>query len=438
MKNELKAYLLTIHDPEEVIKWFDPLSISPGADGAVEIEFPHQYFANWFLDHYSKTLTQCLHTLFGTHVQVNYRCAGTNRPVPAQRKPARYKKRSASRQPFGKEFTFDSFILNKKNYFPWISSKEIASSEIRYNPFVLCGEPSTGKTHLLRAIANQISESFPEKQLYFGAAEHLNGSYGSGDVLKVRERMLQYDVFVLDDIQHLGKMTGLQEELILLFDSFLARKRQMIFALQGKVSGLEALSEPLASRFNLGLVASLEPPDFNVRSKFVQQQCRSKEIALSKEQVFTLAQKFHDLRQLQGMLLRLHAFKTLVSDHIDDHLFRQVVAQFTGAGEGALTWEVIVETVAGHYGVSTKDILSARRTGAIAKARQVAIFLCRDLLGFSYPKLGTLFGGRDHSTAIYAVKKITAFQQDDQVWNKEIEELRCSCHMAVTGGGAAA
>jgi chromosomal replication initiator protein len=435
MKQELKAYLLTMYAEDEINKWFDPLHIGSANNGSIDVEFPHHHFANWFFDQYANPLTDCLHTLFGSHVQVNYLCGKTKRAVNSLKTFQGFKKKSLAKDQFGKEYTFESFILNKKNYFPWISAKEISNiSQIRYNPFLICGEPSTGKTHLLRAFANQISRDFPGKRIFLGNVEHLNGLYGTaGDAcLKVRDDLLHHDVFILDDIQKLANHMHLQNELVVLFESFHSRKRQMVFALQGKSGELESLSEPLFSRFNLGLVVNLEQPDFDIRSKFIKQQCRQKKILLSKEQVFTLAQKFHNLRHLQGTILKLHAFTTLVNDHIDEHGFRQVVDQFSGTKEDAMTWETILNAVSGYYSIPIHDVLSAKRNGPIVKARQVAIFLCRELLGYSYPKLGAVFGGRDHSTIIYAVKKITKSQQDNQELHKEIATLRQICHQSET------
>jgi chromosomal replication initiator protein len=437
MKHELKAHLLTIHGEEEVHKWFDPLSIR-AENGAIEIDFPHQYFADWFLSHYSETLTECLHTLFGSHVQVNYRCGTPPATLNGTASQSRLWKRDPGKDQFGSEFTFERFILSKKNYFPWISAKEISNiSQIQYNPFLVCGEPSTGKTHLIRAIANQIAKEFPAKRIYLGDVEHLNGLYRSSGTgtLEVREELLESDVFILDDIQKLTKHVHLQDELVTFFDSFLARRCPMVFASQGKVSDLEALTEPLFSRFNLGLIVSVDPPDLNIRSKFVKQQCALKDVPLTKEQVFTLAQKFQDLRKLQGIILKLHAYKMLVSDQIDDNDFRHVVDHLGCPTGKPITWDVVVRSVAEFYGIPHEDILSTRRNGPIVKARQVALFLCRELLGLSYPKLGSLFGGRDHSTALHAVKKITKLQDDNPQMNKEIEELRQNCIRFGAEGG---
>jgi chromosomal replication initiator protein len=438
MKQELKAYLLTMYAEEEINKWFDPLRIGPGNNGSIDIEFPHAYFAHWYLDNYAKPLTECLHTLFGSHVQVNYRCGTANRGVSAAEKLRKYKTKSVAKDQFGKGYTFEKFILNKKNYFPWISAKEIANiHQIQYNPFLICGEPSTGKTHLVRAIANQISNDFPGKRIFITDVDLLNTLYRSSSdgVLKVRENLLLSDVFILDDTQKLKGHQELQNELVVLFESFHARRRQMVFASQGKGSDLEGLSEPLQSRFHLGLIVNLEQPDFDIRSKFVKQQCRQKKIILSKEQIFTLAQKFHDLRQLQGTILKLHAFKALVNDHIDEHAFLQVVDRFNSSVEESMTLEAIVQAVAEHYDIPAQEILSAKRNGPIVKARQVAVFLCRDLLGHSYPKLGAFFGGRDHSTIIYAVKKINKLRKVNPQLNKEIEDLRTHCHRNGTENG---
>ncbi|MFP4071241.1 MAG: DnaA ATPase domain-containing protein [Desulfovibrionales bacterium] len=434
IKEEIKKHLIHSHGAESLKRWFDPLSLKL-ASGRLEVGFPHNYFAQWFKTNYSSILEDCVSTVCGDSVRIRYIIRKNQKDKVKQEKIEQLKQEITTRKYlFGKTFTFDSFLLNTKNYFPWISAKEVAGNRrIRYNPFIVCGDSSTGKSHLLRALANQISISSPSLSIFFGDVDKLRYLYSTDkekEYLEVRNSLLTADVFVLDDIQALGKSRQLQDELVVLFDSFHDAGKQMVFSCTGKLADLKPLSQKLRSRFNLGLIVNLEPPDFDIRSRYIVAQSRSMKMKLTKEQIFTLAQKFKNMRQIQGALLKLHALKTLVSDHIDDQQFRQVIETVDGRPTRSLSWETVVTVVAEHFSITPQDILSLKRHQKIAYARQVSAFLCRELLGFSFPKLGSIFGGRDHSTMLHGYKKIKRLQKDDPETNKMIVHLKEMCRIA--------
>ena len=393
-------------------------SLGLGVDGSVlTVRFPHRYFADWFDAHARARFERAL---AGTGLTPAYECRDKGRSRIVQEPRA-----AAQPLPFGSEFIFDNFLVNNKNYFPLASAQEVAQSlEAPYNPFVLCGESGSGKSFLLRAIANARSEQNREG-IHVTGVEDMHELYSArGDA---RKFLMSMNFLAVDDLQEIARYQYLQGELLALFDHFHLHRKQMVFACTGKVAGYSFLAPKLRSRLEWGLSVTLKAPDLDIRTQYALSRCRERRLELSKDRILLLAQRFPDLRNLEGCLLKLWAYRELVHDHISDDEFDNILNYLDDRAVTALSVEQVVDAVCAHFGLPPEDIFSAGRRHDLVFARQVAMFLCRRHMGLSFPELGRAFGGRDHSTALYSCRKIEQLQRDDKSIKSMLQALTEKC-----------
>ncbi len=435
MKNALRQHLLQSCSEQELARWFDPLSLVVEKEAAlVLVSFPHQFFADWFEGSMRSRFEARLHEFLGDGFAVRYGLVGA---APGPEAGTKNETRRLD-HPYGPAFTFETFLVGKKNYFPLASAKEVAKQAGNvFNPFVVCGGSGSGKTHLLRAMANDIAHKSGAGSIFLASADELgdllSGRF-SGDRIALRNHLVQHDFLFVDDFHALRHAPEMQKTFITVFDQFHAARKQMVFGFLGKPGASDSLDPMLRSRLEWGLIVTLKEPDLEVRVSFIQDKIRSRKLPLGKDQILVLAQRFQDFRNLQGVLLKLFAFRELVKKDLDERDFDQILEHTEERNAESLTPNAIIGVVAEHMGVNPKEITGAKRHQNIAQARQVAMFLCRSLLGLSFPALGRAFGGKDHSTVLYSVKKVERNQSDDQVLKKLLQELKKKCLLSGAQG----
>jgi len=431
VKDSLRKHLLQTSSDDELKRWFDPLYFDYSEENKrLTVGFPHAFFAKWFEAEIQDKFEAQLNLFLGTGYLVSYRDAEkTDRPAGVQ--VADVVKRIDF--PFGQEFTFDTFLINKKNYFPIASAREVAKQNgSLFNPFIICGPGGSGKTHLLRSVGNEISKKHDYSTVFMGSMDELNSLYTirfKGDRFKARNYLFEYDFLFIDDFHKIREHPHFQQELVNIFNHFYDNKKQMVLACREKVTGYDFLDEALQSRLGWGLIVTLKEPDLEIRVGYIQRQAQAKRLSLTKEQILTLAQRFTDFRYLQGILLKLFAFKELVKQDLSQKDFEHILANTEEKTTDDLTPRKILSVVSEHFNVHVKDLIGTKRHQHIAHARQVAMFLCRQMLNTSYPSLGRAFGGKDHSTVLYSVKKIEQLQEDDFELKQLLKTLKNKCRM---------
>lgn len=416
-----------MYSSQELKQWYDPLRLEVQVqDKRLDIGFPHTFFATWFADIIQDRFERELHQFLGPGYVLHYARSGSGDGesiLEEQGKSIDF--------PFGHQFTFDSFLTNKKNFFPLTTAKEVAKqNDIIFNPFIVSGEGGAGKTHLLKAIANEVCKKYHPERVFFGNVEDLYNLYEghfSGDAFAARRHICSFKFLFVDDFQQIKKYKGFQSELITLFNYFYDNRQQMIFCCSDKLPSYEFLDPKLKSRLEWGLIVNLKRPDLDIRVQTIERYCRTKGLSLSREQVLTLAQRFTDLRFLQGILLKFYAYKEFVNKSFTDRDFEQILSQTAGTTRKHVRPEIILDMVCEHFEVERKDLTGSRRHHNVVRARQVAMFLCRELMGSSYPALGRLFGNRDHSTALYAIKKIKQLQSIEPEMKSVLSVLKKKC-----------
>lgn len=442
MKKALREHLSASCSEQELKRWYDPLDITMSEGGhEVRVGFPHSYFAQWFAGRMQDRFEAELFRFHGQPCDIRYVAPGARRngqaapSMPQHPGQADDSGANGARKlvfPFDSQYSFESFFTNSKNYFPLETAKQVAKTAgAQFNPFVICGKSGSGKSHLLKAIANEMAKTHALADILVTTGEGLRALLGGQDVFAAREHVNRHRFLLVDDIHWLAGDERLQQELLVLFNQFQDSRRQMVFTCQDRIGAWEDLLPALRSRLEGGLVVSLKQPDMDVRVSLIQERVRAKKLPLTKEQVLTLAQRFQNFRSLGGILIKLLAFRELVRRDISARDFEQILSNTEERDQPQVTVDGVIDTVCLHYSVSKKDVLGEDRRQAIALARQVAMFLCRQMLGLSYPALGRAFGGKDHSTVIYSVKKIQELQADGPEMKQLLKELKLRCQQPV-------
>ncbi|MCL2122543.1 MAG: DnaA/Hda family protein [Desulfovibrionaceae bacterium] len=324
--------------------------------------------------------------------------------------------------PFGEYFTLENFIINKKNVVSLALARSVAKTqrEHGYNPLVYYGKSGSGKTHLLLAIANELSYIYGYHVVFYGniikflheCEQHANSS-----------GINKYQAYCIDDIHLFANAVSLQEKFMAFLDVCRYEKKQCVCACSETFH--KGLSNNLRSRLEQGRVVRLRTPDIDVRMRFIQTQCRLLDIHISREHMLLLAQNCEHLQYITSVLLKIAAYKKCAQREIAKQDIEKILR--SADDHRPTTPQDIIRQVAEYFSLSPEDIISDTRKPAPAFARQTAMYLCREILGASYSVIGQIFGGKDHSTVMYSIKKIEKYIIVHKNAHTEITKLKNIC-----------
>ena len=427
LKNDFRQHLSRTCPEQDLRRWFDPLEIIPGeGEPSCCVVFPHAYFAAWFDGSVKELFERQLAAYLGPGHTVRYRTRGMRAASPAFAADAAV----VTDFPYGHRFTFETFLANEKNAFPLGLAREVSrGGEVRYNPFLVCGPSGSGKTHLLRAMANAVTKNQPGARIFFGSVADLQALYADKRRLppEIRAELSGHDWLLIDELTDVARAPDLEPELIGMFNDFHDAGRQMVFSSRERAASCDFLDPTFRSRLEWGLMVHLKAPDLSIRAKFVEQANKDKRLGLSREQVLTLAGRFEGFRRLEGVLLRLEAFRQHAGGELSEAEFSRHIRLSEDKKAPELSPERVIAVCAEHFGIPARDIVGAGRKKELVFARQAAMTLCRSLLGLSYPALGKVFGGKDHSTVLYSIRKFQQILDVDQETKMLLRQLSKKC-----------
>ncbi len=328
------------------------------------------------------------------------------------------------------KYTFDNFIVGPFNELAHAAATAITKRPGHvYNPFFVYGGVGLGKTHLLQAIGNKISQDFGKKKIrYFPSERFTTGiinAIRNQTIDKFKEEYRQFDVLIIDDIQFLAGKEKTQEEFFHLFNILYEDNKQIIISSDRPPRAISALEERLRSRFEGGMIADIKAPDFESRSAILKQKLQEKKTLLDElilEYIASNVQK--NVRELEGALNRLVAWQELNSQNIDLELAKNLLKKTIQPQSQKTTFQKVVKVVAEFYNLKEKELFLNSRKKEIVKPRQIAMYFLRQELNSSYPFIGKKFGGKDHTTAIYACNKISEEIERNEQLAEEIEVIK--------------
>lgn len=327
------------------------------------------------------------------------------------------------------EYTFENFIVGSSNKFAYAACTAVAQRPaLAYNPLFIYGPSGLGKTHLLYAITNEVHKNHPDYNIIYVKGEEFANqmieSIGRGVTSQFREKYRKADVLLIDDIHFIAGKESTQEEFFHTFNDLYEHKKQIILTSDRPARDIQKLEERLRTRFEWGLSADIQPPDFELRIAIMKKKAEMLGKPFPNDVLNFLAEKLtNNIRQIEGAIKKISAYSYLSGEEITIPMATTCVSDLlSGSGTVKVTPEKIIAKVAAKYGVDYNDILSNKRTNEVAQARHMSMYLMRKILDMSYPAIGKKFG-RDHSTAMSSYKVVEKEIKNNSLFELEINEF---------------
>ena len=327
-------------------------------------------------------------------------------------------------------FTFDTWVVGKSNEFATAAARRVAEdTKASINPLFLYGGVGLGKTHLMTAIAWHIRKRHPQRRVMYLSAEKFMFQFiramRSKDTMSFKEQFRSVDVLMIDDVQFIAGKDATQEEFFHTFNALVDQNKQIVLSADKSPSDLEGVEERVKSRLGWGLVADIHPTTYELRLGILQAKAERAGVAVPLKVLEFLAHKItQNIRELEGALNRITAHATLIGRPITIDSSQEVLHDLIRANDRRVTIEEIQKRVAEHFAIRLADMHSPRRARAVARPRQVAMYLSKQLTSRSLPEIGRKFGGRDHTTVMHAVRKIEELRASDHGFAEDIDLLR--------------
>ena len=323
-------------------------------------------------------------------------------------------------------YTFDTFVIASSNRFAHAAAQSVAESPARsYNPLFIYGDAGLGKTHLLHAIGNYVLENFSGRNVRYVTTETYMNKFVDAirhsSTTAFKRRYRECDVLLIDDVQFMERKESLQEEFFHTFNSLYGASKQIVLTSDRPPKSIATLEDRLRSRFLSGLITEVQPPELETRLAILQTKAEHEQVAVPDEVLeFIATHVKENIRELEGALIRVTAFASLNHQPMSRALAEEVLSDIVSADQPRrITPQVILDATSETFGFSVEELCGPNRRRPLVTARQVSMYVFRELTDFSYPAIGREFGGRDHSTVMHAVEKIGGLMKErHQIYNQ--------------------
>ena len=421
--------------------WLKPMQLL-GFDadtGTVRLSLPSEFMANWVETHFAEPLGHAWKAMLPVvrHVRIE---AGADsartlfaaepiedEPVPPATVPAAP---SAEPSPFESRYSFENFVVGKANEVAYNAARTLAEGgALAFNPLFLHGGTGLGKTHLMHAIGQEWLRHQPGSRVIYMSAEKFMFEFVSAmrakDTYSFKARLRAADILMIDDVQFISGKDSTQEEFFHTMNEIIIAKKRLVITADRSPQDLEGIESRIQSRLTWGLVADVNPADFELRLNILLKKLEAMpEADVPHEVVMFLARRISsNVRELEGALNRVVAYALLTGREIDMAFTEETLADLLRANQRRITIDEIQRRVSDHYRIRQAEMSSARRAREVARPRQVAMYLAKQLTPRSLPEIGRRFGGRDHTTVIHAVKQIEKLRQSDSELDADVRLL---------------
>ena len=329
------------------------------------------------------------------------------------------------------KYVFENYVMGNSNRFAYAAASQVANNPANtYNPLFLYGGAGLGKTHLMHAIGNRIKQNNPSMKVLYISSENftneiINSIYNK-NTEAFRKKYRNIDCLIIDDIQFLKGKEQTQVEFFHTFNDLKDSNKQIIISSDKLTREIETLEDRMRSRFEQGLIADIQPPDLETRMAILRQKAFNDNVELPNDVLTLLATSItSNIREIEGAYTKVVAYSSLLNVPITIEITKRILDEMGNVVQvKQITFESIVEAVADHYHIKKDELFNKKRTQSIAYPRQIAMYLCRELADMSYPRIGELFGGRDHTTVIHAYEKISNKCKTDGKLQNELKTLQ--------------
>lgn len=329
------------------------------------------------------------------------------------------------------KYVFENYVMGNSNRFAYTAATSVADSPAKkYNPLFIYGGVGLGKTHLMHAIGNRIKQNDPSMKILYTSSEKftneiINSIYNK-NTEAFRKKYRNIDCLIIDDIQFLKGKEQTQVEFFHTFNELYDSNKQIIISSDRLPKEIETLEDRMRSRFEWGLIADIQPPDLETRIAILRQKAANDKIELPNEVLTLLATSItSNIREIEGVYTKVVAYSSLMNVPVTLEITKKILDDMGNVVQiKQITFQSITQAVAEHYHIKIDELFNKKRTQNIAYPRQIAMYLCRELADMSYPRIGELFGGRDHTTVIHAYEKISNKSKTDSKLQKDLNTLK--------------
>lgn len=416
--------------------WFSPIKLISSTEEQITLEAPNKFFKDWVEEKYLRMIEGVLRNISGKNISVLFslRTSKGRSIGEIVHSQIRIQPPLAKQTGLNPKYTFDEFVVGSSNRFAHAAALAVSESPAKaYNPLFLYGTVGMGKTHLMQAIGNKIiSQNKDLKVLYLPSEQFTNqliSAIQNRTTIKFRQLYRGVDIILIDDIHFIGGKESTQEEFFHTFNTLHDAHKQIVMASDRTPKDIPGLEERLVSRFEWGLVADVQPPDLETRIAILRKKALKGTAVVPNDVTFFIAEKIKsNIRELEGALIRVVAYSKLIGREITVQLVKEILKDMALEDEIKVSVELIQKKVAEHFNIRFSDLKGKKRNRAVTYPRQLAMYLARDLTDYSLPEIGSFFGGRDHTTVLYACDKIGAELKENKntqaILNRVITDIK--------------
>ncbi len=412
---------------EEINTWLRPLQIDSSASDRLRLLAPNDFVRDQVEQHYLGLIQDFFGNNGIDRERVVVHTGGNGARQAVKTQPA--KPRNGFVAGLDERYRFFNFVLGKSNELGYAAARQVTQDPGKsYNPLLLYGGTGLGKTHLLHAIGHELVEKNPGFSVVYLHSEKFVSEmihalrHNTIDAFKTRYRSV--DALMIDDIQFFAGKDRSQEEFFHTFNALLESRQQIILTCDRYPKEVEGIEARLRSRFGWGLSVPIEPPDFETRVAILMKKASEAKLQLDEPVAMLIARRMRsNVRDLEGALNSLIANARFSGRRIDEEYTREILRDVLAVHDRQITMDKIQKVIAGHFSLRVSDMLSRRRTRTIARPRQIAMYLCKQLTQHSLPEIGEAFGGRDHTTVLHACRKIDSLCETDAQIREDVARL---------------
>lgn len=413
--------------------WFSAIRAREKDPRTLILDAPDDFFRNWIVEHYQNDLAEMINRLSSTPIAIEF---AVNPQILSKDTQGRFAQLeegfanpSSSMPTLNARFTFDNFVVGSANRFACAASLAVAESPAKaYNPLFIYGPVGLGKTHLIQAITHKIRQLHPKlKHCYMSSEQFTNeliNAIRNRSTVQFRKKYREIDVLLIDDIQFIAGKESTQEEFFHTFNNLHDNRKQIIITSDRPPKEIANLEERLSSRFAWGLVADIQPPDFETRVAILRKKIKNEPAQVPDDVIYFIAEQIRsNIRELEGALIRVVAYALLEDKPLNLAMAKHILKDMVRETTKTIGVELVQKTVSEFFRVPLSELRTKKRNKNILFPRQVAMYLTRQLTHMSLPEIGNAFGGKDHTTVLHSCKKIEQALTSDNELKRIIEKL---------------
>ncbi|NEU32659.1 chromosomal replication initiator protein DnaA [bacterium LRH843] len=418
--------------------WLKATKANDIQNEVIIITAPNEFARDWLEDHYAELISDTIEQITGTRLKPKFvipqqEIEESFALDPLPKKNAKQESEQVSyptKSMLNDKYTFDTFVIGSGNRFAHAASLAVAEAPAKaYNPLFIYGGVGLGKTHLMHAIGHYVMDHNPQAKVVYLSSEKFTNEFinsiRDNKAVNFRNKYRNVDVLLIDDIQFLAGKEQTQEEFFHTFNALHEESKQIVISSDRPPKEIPTLEDRLRSRFEWGLITDITPPDLETRIAILRKKAKAENLDIPNEVMLYIANQIDtNIRELEGALIRVVAYSSLINQDMNADLAAEALKDIIPNSKPKVLTIIDIQKLIGeHYQLKLEDFKARKRTRSVAFPRQIAMYLSRELTDASLPKIGSEFGGRDHTTVIHAHEKISAMLAKDQEFQEKIQEI---------------